>query len=133
MVERGGQRFRASAVALIHADYVHPEGESLGGNPPHVVGIAGTLEAMHQDDRQRVLAVFLPVTVSQDFDARLYLDQARLGGWKDHASRQEKIGQSLLMSTAQAASRDKSWSFGLRNLHNLILNGDGGETRRQEE
>ena len=86
---------------------------------------------MHQDHCQRGLAVFLPVTVRQDFDARLYLDQARLGGWKDDASRQEKVGQSLLMSTAQAASRDKSWDLSLRNLLNLILNGDGGEAPRR--
>lgn len=131
MVESRSEGVRASAVALIHAHYVHPDGESLGGDPPHVVGIAGTLEAMHQDHCQRVLAVFLPVAVRQDFDASLYLDQARLGGRKDDVSRQEKVGQGLLMPPAQTASRHKSWSFGLRNLHNLILNGDGGEARRR--
>jgi hypothetical protein len=88
---------------------------------------------VHNDDCQRILAIALPVTVSEHFDARLDFDQTRLGGWKHDVSREKECGQGLLMSAAQAAPRDKQCCPGLRNLHNLILNGDGERSPAAKE
>jgi len=86
---------------------------------------------MHEDDCQCVLSITLPVTVGENLHAGFYLDQSRLGGWQNNVAREEKAGQSLLMCTAQAPSRQETRCLGLRRPHNLILNGAGSEGRRQ--
>src|SRR6476661_9034967 len=104
MVERRRQAFGAAAVALVHPDHIHAPGKALGGNPLHVAGIARALEAVDNDDRQRALPVALPVTVHPDLDAGFDFDEARLGGWKSDAAREEEAGQGLPMSAAQATA-----------------------------
>src|SRR5262245_5606043 len=49
MIEAPRQPFGSAAIALIEPDDVPPYGPRLVGNAAHVVGHAGTLEAVKQD------------------------------------------------------------------------------------
>src|SRR5262245_17924456 len=49
MIETARQPFGPAAIALIEPDDVPPRGPRLVGNAAHVVGHAGTLEAVKQD------------------------------------------------------------------------------------
>ena len=68
VVERGSERFAASAVAHIHAHDVHAGGEGTRGNALHVAGVGRALEAVHQHrgEPRGVLRLRLPVTVAEN-------------------------------------------------------------------
>jgi hypothetical protein len=66
------------------------------------------------------------MTVAEDLHARLDLDHTLFSNRHNMAPREEKAGQGLEVSAAQAAAWEKGWRLGLRSFHNLILNGIGG-------
>lgn len=69
MIKSGRDAVSASAIALVHADDVHPLSHAFGGDADHVTRIARTFESVDEDDGQRTLAIGLPVTVTEDFGA----------------------------------------------------------------
>lgn len=108
MIERGRQILGAAAVPLIHAHHVHPRPQPLLGDAQHVFRLARTLKAMHDDNRHRVLALRLPVAMTENLDAWLHFDQASFPRREGHPATQEKAGDGLDMSALQAATGPKS-------------------------
>src|SRR5580700_565446 len=125
VIQSRRQRVRAAAIALVHAHHVHARGHTLRRNAQHVLGFTRTLEAVHNNHRQRVFPVCLPMAVAQYLNARFNFDQA-LFGWGDAEAPWEKeTSQRLAMSAAQSASWHKLLRYRLRSSHTLILNGSG--------
>jgi len=104
----------AAAVALIHPYYVHARSQPVPRDPQHVLRFARSLEAVHDDQRQR-FPVFLPVTVAEHRDTGFDFDEA-LFGWRQTDSAGKKKGsQGLQVSALQPAMRPE----------------DGGRERRR--
>ena len=74
MIENGGERVRASTIALVVADYVHSGGERLLRDAEHVLRLARAFESVHDDDGQRAGAIRLPVTMAEDLDGGRHFD-----------------------------------------------------------
>ena len=125
MVQRRSQGIGAAAIPLIHTDYVHAQGQALGGDPQHVIRFARPLQAVDENCRQRVPAIALPVAMGENFNAWLYFDQPSLGSRQRDVARENEVDQSLPMPPAQAPSRQEDRRFRLPSLHPLILNGVG--------
>src|SRR5579863_5239966 len=107
MIQSRRQRVCAAAVALVHAHHVHALSHALRRNAQHVLGFARTLEAVHNNQRQRLFAVGLPVAVAKHLNARFNFDQS-LFGWGDAEAPWEKeTSQGLAMSATQSASCHK--------------------------
>jgi hypothetical protein len=86
VVERGAERFRAAAIAHIHAHHIHAGRERLGGGAQHVRRFAGAFQAMHDQNSERLPARLLPMTAAQNLDFRLHLKQALLRGRQMNAA-----------------------------------------------
>ncbi len=62
---------------------------------------------MHNDEGRRVSPITLPVAVAEDLDAGLKLDHALFSRRQNNATGEEKAGERLQVSAAQAAPREK--------------------------
>lgn len=66
IVESGSEFFAASAVALIEADGVEAGDVGFFGGAQHIAGLAGTFEAVEQDDGGVILRTRLPVAMGKN-------------------------------------------------------------------
>lgn len=124
MIKHGSKVVGAAAVALVETDDVHSSSQSLFGDAEHVLGIARTFEAVHDDDGESARAIGLPVTVAEHFDAGLDFDEALLGAGQMKAARDHEAGKGLDVSAAEPAARRERTRVlrCLRSPHSLILN-----------
>ena len=80
IVKSGRQSFGAAAIPLVHAHDVEAAMESLLCDPADVIGIAGTLQAVDDDNDGRVLALpRLPVAMGEQMGFRIDLEQPGFG------------------------------------------------------
>src|SRR4051794_29482663 len=84
-----------SAIALVHADHVHPQSHALVRDPHHVLRVARTFEPVHDDDRQCISSHTLPMAVTQDLDSGLHLDPSLFRSGQLDSPSQEKTRQRL--------------------------------------
>jgi hypothetical protein len=87
MIKSRSNAFRAAAIALIHAYDIHSGSHAFCRDAQHILRFAGSLQAMHHHDCQRIPTIGLPVAVTQDFHPRLNLNQALLGWGQNNSSR----------------------------------------------
>jgi hypothetical protein len=75
---------------------------------------------MHNQNRQSLGAIRLPMATAENFNAGLNFDETFLGSRKQCPPPNKKAGYGLDMSTAQAAAGPKSsWTLiRLRSRHN---------------
>jgi len=78
---------------------------------------------VHDDYRQRVVSVFLPVAVAQHLHSGFDFDQPSFGWRQRNSPWKKKTGKGLNMSATQTASGHKFSGYSLRSSHVLILNG----------
>src|ERR1700690_292442 len=102
MVERGGEIFCATAVALIEADYVEASEPGFFCDAEHVAGVGGAFESVEQDDCGMIAGVFLHVAVGANFSAWFGFEESRDGGRKAaEFSAPESGGESHGMGVAK--------------------------------
>jgi hypothetical protein len=79
---------------------------------------------MHNNHRQRIFPVLLPVAVAQHFDAGFDFDQTPFAWKQRNSAPQKKIRHGLKVSATQTAPGHKFSCYSLRTSHSLILNGE---------
>ena len=104
MIERRRQSVCAAAIALVHAHYIHARSHALRGDTQHVLRLAGTFKAMHDNHSQRIFPIGLPVAMTQHLRAGFDFDQSLFGGRKRNSPGQKETCQGLKMS--RHANRD---------------------------
>lgn len=80
-------------------------------------------QAVHDNDRESLLPVRLPVTEAKNFRFGGHFHQALLGNGQGEATPQKEGGDGLTVPSAKAAAGLEDWSMRLRTPHPLILNG----------
>src|SRR5438874_6681236 len=107
VIEGRRQPICSTTSTLIHANDVHAGGHSFFSNAQHVVRFARAFQAMHENHSESALPVRLPMTVAQNGNARLNLDQSLLRLGERESSRDEKAGEGLNVSTGKETARSK--------------------------
>ena len=112
VVERRRQVLRIPAVAHVHPHDIEAGTPGFLGGAPHVVRLAGTFQAVHQQKRGTGNAPGLPVDVQPQPHFRRNFNQARFGirqGRK--ATRPQRSGESHEMTVAEEPRRHKTGGF----------------------
>ena len=86
MVENRRDAVGAAAIALIHSNHIHARCNALCGKARHVLRFGRTFESMNDYDRQRRLAVCLPVAMTHGLHPRLDFDQTFFTGREFNAA-----------------------------------------------
>ena len=128
MVQRGGERVGAAAVALIHAHHVHASGERFLGCAAEILRIARTLKAVDRDHGERVAPgcdrARLPVAGAAHPNSGSNLNQPFFSRRKRDRAREQMAGNGLEVAVADAPTRTERFGRlpGLLRIHTLILN-----------
>ena len=120
MIERRSEPFGAAAIALVQANGIPSCHECALREAPHVTGIAGSLQAVHENERRAFPRRRLPVALSANFRSGFRFKFARRAGWQAGKTSLPVSGrQCLRVRAAQQQMRFKVIHSGfiLRYFH----------------
>ncbi len=90
VVERRSERFGSAAISLVHAYNMKTAVEGLLADAAHVIRIARTLEAVHEDEDRRIFPLSgLPVAMPKQKRILVHLKTPRFGRRNVEAARHQ--------------------------------------------